>query len=136
MRVGIISDGAANFQVLTKNHFLPKSIDFVEQDTGEGDEGDWILQIVHRIAPGAQLAFCPGGKYTTTVLCAQQLVDQFHANIVVDDTNPLPVSYIPAPKLRGLPLCKGFTRMFYFSPEQATTEAVTIRRTGYLPRFI
>ena len=60
-----------------------------------------MLQVVHDIAPRAQLAFCPGGAPRQTVACAKRLIDRFHAAIVVDDINPRPVFFVPTAKARG-----------------------------------
>lgn len=99
VRVGVISGGAANFRVLARNGILPS--DVVRFGPGRGDEGDWMLQVVHDIAPRAVLAFCPGGAPLRTVACARRLIDRFHAAIVVDDINPQPVSFAPTAKALG-----------------------------------
>ena len=102
VRVGIISSGARNYATLEEQNILPPGISFFGSSPNQGDEGDWMMQVVHQIAPKAQLAFCPGGMPAQTVSCARALVDQFGANIVVDDINPQPVFYFPTPKAEGL----------------------------------
>lgn len=97
VRVGVISNGASFYTTLARQRILPP-ITFYGGDASHGDEGDWMLQIVHRIAPRARLAFCPGGPPGRTVACARDLVAQFHADIVVDDTNPQPVYAFPDDK--------------------------------------
>ncbi len=101
IRVGVISGGAKNFRVLARNRILPNDVVRFGQGRGRGDEGDWMLQVVHDIAPRAQLAFCPGGAPRQTVACAKRLIDCFHAAIVVDDINPQPVFFVPTAKARG-----------------------------------
>ncbi len=100
VRVGVISNGTSFYTTLARQRILP-SITFYGGDASHGDEGDWMLQILHRIAPGARLAFCPGGPPGRTVACARDLVRQFHADIVVDDTNPQPVYAFPDDKEIG-----------------------------------
>lgn len=97
VRVGVISSGASFYATLARQDILPP-VRFYGAKSSHGDEGDWMLQIVHRIAPGAQLAFCPGGPAQRTVACARTLVRAFHADIVVDDINPPPVYQFPTSK--------------------------------------
>ena len=99
IRVGVISGGASNLRVLARSGILPA--DVVRFGRGRGDEGDWMMQVVHDIAPRARLAFCPGGAPQRTVACARRLIDRFHAAIVVDDINPQPVFFAPTAKARG-----------------------------------
>ena len=102
VRVGVISDGASNYEVLARNGILPKDVSFVGFDPGRGDEGDWMMQIVHRLAPQAKLGFCAGGLPAQTVGCARDLITEFRADIVVDDINPQPVFYFPTAKAIGM----------------------------------
>ncbi len=101
VRVGIISNGARNDRSLVEQGILPPGIAF-PRGYGQGDEGDWMLQVVHDVAPRAQLGFCPGGSARRTVACARTLVTVFHADIVVDDINPQPVFFAPTVKAQGL----------------------------------
>lgn len=101
VRVGVISGGIRNYQVLARRGILPSTIVRFDRDGGQGDEGDWMLQVVYDIAPRAQLAFCPGGAPSQTVACARRLIERFHAAIVVDDINPQPVSFAPTAKAQG-----------------------------------
>jgi subtilisin family serine protease len=100
VRVGMISNGASSYTTLAQQGILP-AVAFYGGDRSRGDEGDWMLQIVHRIAPEARLAFCPGGPPGRTVACARDLIQKFHAGIVVDDTNPQPVFEFPTAKEIG-----------------------------------
>ena len=100
VRVGVISHGASFYATLKRQGILP-AVGFYGGNASRGDEGDWMLQIVHRIAPEARLAFCPGGPVRRTVACARALVRKFHADIVVDDINPQPVYQFPTPKAVG-----------------------------------
>jgi subtilisin family serine protease len=102
VRVGVISDGASSFATLARRGVLPEGVAFLDGDSQQGDEGDWMMQIVHQIAPEAALAFCPGGSPRRTVECARELVNRFHAELVIDDTNPPPVFDYPSPKAVGM----------------------------------
>lgn len=101
VRVGVISAGASNYAALSRQQILPADVTFLGDHSNDGDEGDWMMQVVHQIAPRAQLAFCPGGEPAQTVDCARELVTRFHADIVVDDLNPSPVYEYPTLKAAG-----------------------------------
>ncbi len=116
VRVGIISDGASNFDVLARSGILPKDVSFVGFDPGRGDEGDWMMQIVHRLAPQAKLGFCAGGVPAQTVACARALITEFRADVVVDDINPQPVFYFPTAKAIGMAeLAREYPRVIFFT---------------------
>ena len=98
VRVGVISDGASNYLRLIGEDILPPGVGFFGGRDSYGDEGDWMMQIVHQIASRAALAFCPAQSAQETDNCARVLVANFHAELVVDDTNPQPVFDFPSPK--------------------------------------
>lgn len=100
VRVGVISNGVSFYATLARQGILPR-VSMYGGNASHGDEGDWMLQIVHRIAPRARLAFCPGGPAKQTVACARTLLRTFHADIIVDDINPQPVYEFPTPKDLG-----------------------------------
>lgn len=102
VRVGIISTGASSYAALVQRQILPSGVTFVGGDANQDDEGDWMLQIVHQIAPKAELIFCASATEPQTVQCADRLVTMFHVNIVVDDLNPQPVYDYPTAKAVGL----------------------------------
>ena len=103
-RVGVISGGASSYATLAQHRILPADVAILgshPDDEGD-DEGDWMMQVVHQIAPRAKLAFCSAAEPAQTVDCARELVNHFHADIVVDDLNPLPIYEYPTPKAVGL----------------------------------
>ncbi len=115
IRVGVISTGTSNYAALLRQHILP-SVSFYGGNASRGDEGDWMLQVVHRIAPRATLAFCPGGSAERTVACARRLVHTFHADIVVDDINPPPVFEFPSAKDIGYGrLSRAYPNVLFFT---------------------
>jgi Sel1 repeat len=101
VRVGVISGGASSYAALVGEEALPGDVQFYGSEQGDGDEGDWMMQVVHQVAPRAQLAFCPGGPDEPPSACARQLITNFHAGIVVDDMSPQPVFDYPTPKVVG-----------------------------------
>jgi len=61
IKVGVVSDGVTNWTQVAGTNDLPPFIE-LPQGSGSGDEGTAMLEIIHDIAPGAQLAFCPSGS--------------------------------------------------------------------------
>ena len=102
IRVGVISGGASNYSVLARQGVLPAELVSAGPHRDQGDEGDWMMQVVHQIAPQAVLGFCAAQEPDQTVACARELVSRFHADIVVDDLNPQPVYTHPTVKGMGL----------------------------------
>ena len=86
VKVGVISDGADNRAAAQGTNDLPASIT-IQTFAGSGDEGTAMLEIVHDLAPGAELGFC--GLPTLTSLemiqCVNDLSGLYEADIIVDD---------------------------------------------------
>jgi hypothetical protein len=123
VRVGVISDGASNYATLVAPDVLPSEVAaFPGEESNQGDEGDWMLQVVHQLAPQARLAFCAGGSAQDTDDCARELVTHFHADVVVDDTNPQPVFDFPSPKAIGFAEIAGtHPDVLFFTPAALLT---------------
>jgi len=84
VRVGVISTGVEFLPSYQKAGVLPQTL-YVSQNTaGHLDEGSWMLELVHQHAPDAALGFCDGLDLDFTG-CIEDLVSNFHADIVVDD---------------------------------------------------
>ncbi|WCE93268.1 hypothetical protein [Acidithiobacillus ferriphilus] len=116
VRVGVISNGTNNYPALRQANILPGNVQIYSRPTAQGDEGDWMMQIVHNIAPAARLGFCAGGAPEKTNACAHTLITQFHANIIVDDINPQPTSFSPTLKMLGYStLHKEFPNVLFFT---------------------
>ena len=58
VKVGVISDGVDSLATLQASGDLP-AVEVLPGQAGSGDEGSAMLEIVHDLAPGAQLAFDP-----------------------------------------------------------------------------
>ncbi len=89
VRVGVISDGVTGLSAAKATGDLP-SVTVVNDDCkpsapGECAEGTAMLEIVHDLAPSATLGFCGAWTALSVGDCLDRLVDQFHADIVVDD---------------------------------------------------
>jgi hypothetical protein len=84
VRVGVISTGVVNLASYQAAGVLPAGI-YVSQNTaGTLDEGSWMLELVHQHAPDAVLGFCDGIDLDFNG-CIQDLGNNFHADIIVDD---------------------------------------------------
>ncbi|RIK80528.1 MAG: hypothetical protein DCC68_10745 [Planctomycetota bacterium] len=85
-RVGVISDGVTNRSAVqgSPNFDLPTSITIDPTRPGSGNEGTAMLEIVHDLAPGAQLFF--SGPATTLQMAGSinWLVGQ-GVKVIVDD---------------------------------------------------
>ena len=98
--VGVISAGINGYQTAQASGALPTNIGIVGSYLGTGGEGAAMLEIVHQIAPQATLAFCSDLINTAIPVsyCAQQLLQDFGAQIVVDDLgNTTRYTYAPFP---------------------------------------
>jgi len=83
VRVGVISDGADNRADAQFSGDLP--VVTIQTYDGNGDEGTAMLEIVHDLAPGAELGFCGPADSLEMVDCVSDLANVFGADIIVDD---------------------------------------------------
>jgi hypothetical protein len=82
-RVGVISDGANSRASAIASGDLPSNITILRE--GSGDEGTALLEIVHDLAPRAQLGFCGTATSAEMIACVNELSNEFEADIIVDD---------------------------------------------------
>ena len=89
VKVGVISDGVDARRTAQASGDLPSSIEIDPHRSGSGDEGTALLEIVHDLAPGAELAF--SGPDTSLEMAESILWlanDAFNgegADVIVDD---------------------------------------------------
>ena len=84
VRVGVISTGVVNLASYQAAGVLPAGIYVSQHTAGTLDEGSWMLELVHQHAPDALLGFCDGVDLDFNG-CVQDLGNNFHADIIVDD---------------------------------------------------
>ena len=84
VRVGVISTGVVNLASYQAAGTLPAGIYISQNTVGTLDEGSWMLELVHQHAPDAVLGFCDGVDLDFNG-CIQDLGNNFHADIIVDD---------------------------------------------------
>lgn len=89
VRIGVISDGVDNASSAQATGDLPPNIIVNPNLPGRGDEGTAMLEIIHDIAPGAELAFSAGAAGVPTSLEFIESINFFlnevGADIIVDD---------------------------------------------------
>jgi subtilisin family serine protease len=84
VKVGVISDGVDSRAAAQGTGDLPAPIT-IQTYAGSGDEGTAMLEIVHDLAPGAELAFCGPSTSLEMATCVNDLATAFGADIIVDD---------------------------------------------------
>jgi hypothetical protein len=84
VRVGVISTGVVHLASYQAAGVLPPGIYISQNTAGALDEGSWMLELVHQHAPDAVLGFCDGVDLEFNG-CIQDLGNNFHADIIVDD---------------------------------------------------
>lgn len=87
IRVGVLSDGVNALAAQQMAGELPATVTVVPGQAGNGDEGTAMLEIIHDLAPGADLFFARGGggpanmaNNITTLAGAP-----YNCDIIVDD---------------------------------------------------
>jgi hypothetical protein len=90
IKVGVISDGIDSVAASRMTGDLPNIIQV--GDSGNGDEGTAILEIVHDVAPGASLAF-HNGTTTLNFIEAIEFFTDIGADVIIDDLGFLSEPY-------------------------------------------
>ena len=94
IRIGVLSDGVASLSSLTAQGYLP-NVTVMPNMAGptDGDEGTAMLEIVHDLAPGAQLFYATAywGQYQTAANI-EALRNTYNCDIIVDD-----ITYLEEP---------------------------------------
>ena len=89
VKVGVISDGVDARRTSQASGDLPSAIEINPDNDGSGDEGTALLEIIHDLAPGAELAFSSAGSSLGFVEAVLWLANEAFggegADIIVDD---------------------------------------------------
>jgi uncharacterized repeat protein (TIGR01451 family) len=85
VKIGVISDGVDSLASVQSSGDLPPVVDVLSGQAGSGDEGTAMLEIVHDLAPSADLAFATA--LPSEAQFAQNILDLAAAgcDIIVDD---------------------------------------------------
>lgn len=100
VRIGIISDGANNWQEAAQSGDLPENIttygvcntgntgqteDLCNRTSGTCNEGTAMAEIIHEIAPDAELAVASVNTSLEFIEQINVLINDFKADIIIDD---------------------------------------------------
>lgn len=85
--VCVISDGVTTRAAAQATKDLPPTIEVCPQSPGNGDEGTAMLEIVHDLAPGANLAFCSAvdSLFDSILWSATKANNNKGCDVIVDD---------------------------------------------------
>lgn len=84
VKVGVLSDGVSGLSDSQNAGYLPADVHVDPNYPGSGAEGTAMLEIVHAMAPGAELAFC-GPQTTVDFLQCYADLEGWGAKVIVDD---------------------------------------------------
>lgn len=83
--IGVLSDGVNSLAARQASGDLPSTITVLPGQAGSGDEGTAMLEIVHDLAPGANLLFATAFGGQATFASNIQALRAAGADIIVDD---------------------------------------------------
>jgi hypothetical protein len=83
--VGVLSDGVSSLESIQDSGDLPLAVSVLPGQAGSGDEGTAMLEIIHDLAPGADLlfatAFSGQGWFADNIVALREA----GADVIVDD---------------------------------------------------
>jgi len=87
VKVGVIADGAAHWKDAQDSNDLPQIITFDPNHSGSGDEGTALMEIIHDLAPDAQLVFAGVSTNLEMISAIDWMMNDSGAGIavIVDD---------------------------------------------------
>ena len=83
--IGVISDGVRSLADRQATGDLPARVTVLPGQAGRGDEGTALLEIVHDLAPGAELYFATGFGGQAQMAKNIEALCEAGANVIVDD---------------------------------------------------
>ncbi len=85
VRVGVLSDGMNSLTTAQQSGALPANVTIAPGQAGSGDEGTAMLEIVHALAPGAQLYFATGNDGDANMAQNIRTLRGLGCDIIIDD---------------------------------------------------
>jgi uncharacterized repeat protein (TIGR01451 family) len=85
IKVGVLSDGVDSLAASIASGDVPPDTEVLPGEAGEGDEGTAMLEIVHDLAPNAQLAFATAFTSAESFAANIRALRAAGADIIVDD---------------------------------------------------
>ena len=83
--IGVISNGVRSLADRQASGDLPARVTVLPGQAGRGDEGTALLEIVHDLAPGAELYFATGSGGQAQMAANIESLCEAGANVIVDD---------------------------------------------------
>ena len=83
--IGVISNGVRSLADRQASGDLPARVTVLPGQAGRGDEGTALLEIVHDLAPGAELYFATGEGGQAQMAVNIESLCEAGANVIVDD---------------------------------------------------
>ena len=83
--IGVISNGVRSLADRQASGDLPARVTVLPGQAGAGDEGTALLEIVHDLAPGADLYFATGSGGQARMAVNIEALCEAGANVIVDD---------------------------------------------------
>ena len=83
--IGVLSDGVRSLADRQASGDLPARVAVLPGQAGRGDEGTALLEIVHDLAPGAELYFATGFGGQAQMAANIEALCEAGANVIVDD---------------------------------------------------
>ncbi len=103
-KIGVISDGVDYISNSIATGDLPLGVEVVQ--SGSGNEGTAMLEIIHDLAPGAELAFY-GPETSADMVVGIQALEAAGCEIIVDD-----VGFFDEPKFEDGPIAQEARQFF------------------------
>ena len=83
--IGVLSDGVGSLAARQASGDVPERVTVLAGQAGEGDEGTAMLEIVHDLAPGAELYFATAFGGQARFAANIEALCEAGANVIVDD---------------------------------------------------
>ena len=83
--IGVISNGVRTLAARQASGDVPAQVTVLPGQAGAGDEGTALLEIVHDLAPGAELYFATGNGGQARMAVNIEALCEAGANVIVDD---------------------------------------------------
>jgi subtilisin-like proprotein convertase family protein len=85
IKVGVLSDGVDSLEASIASGDLPPDVQVLPGQAGSGDEGTAMMEIVHDLAPNAQIAFATAFNSAESFADNIRALRAAGADIIVDD---------------------------------------------------
>ena len=83
--IGVLSNGVRSLADRQASGDLPARVTVLPGQAGRGDEGTALLEIIHDLAPGAELYFATGSGGQAQMAANIEALCEAGANVIVDD---------------------------------------------------